>query len=110
MNTKSLHTRLKMALLLHSRESGFAMVIAVSLGLIMILVGLTMTMRSQGDQITASQQKATDQALAAAEKGVAFYQQLINTNRMLSRYDDCGLTNPDRATQPAGTSCSNTTA
>ncbi|MEB3150976.1 MAG: hypothetical protein VKL60_18400, partial [Sphaerospermopsis sp.] len=66
MNTKSLHTRLKMALLLHSRESGFAMVIAVSLGLIMILVGLTMTMRSQGDQITASQQKATDQALAAA--------------------------------------------
>lgn len=110
MNTKSLHTRLKMALLLHSRESGFAMVIAVSLGLIMILVGLSMTMRSQGDQITASQQKATDQALAAAEKGVAFYQQLINTNRMLSRYDDCGPTNPDRATQSAGTSCSNTTA
>jgi Tfp pilus assembly protein PilX len=94
MNTKSLHTRLKMALLLHSRESGFAMVIAVSLGLIMILVGLTMTMRSQGDQITASQQKATDQALAAAEKGVAFYQQFLNNNRMLAVYPNCNI-DPD---------------
>lgn len=102
MNTKSLHTRLKMALLLHSRESGFAMVIAVSLGLIMILVGLTMTMRSQGDQITASQQKATDQALAAAEKGVAYYQQFINANRMLSTYPDC---TKDRTNEPGGTAC-----
>ncbi|MBE9055662.1 hypothetical protein [Sphaerospermopsis sp. LEGE 08334] len=101
MNTKSLHTRLKMALLLHSRESGFAMVIAVSLGLIMILVGLTMTMRSQGDQITASQQKATDQALAAAEKGVAYYQQLINNNRMLSRYPDCR----NRSSSQPGAAC-----
>jgi hypothetical protein len=58
----------------------------------MILVGLTMTMRSQGDQITASQQKATDQALAAAEKGVAYYQQVLNTYRSLALYPDCAAT------------------
>ncbi|QYX29826.1 hypothetical protein [Sphaerospermopsis torques-reginae] len=104
MNTKSLHTRLKMALLLHSRESGFAMVIAVSLGLIMILVGLTMTMRSQGDQITASQQKATDQALAAAEQGVVFYQQLINTNRMLAAHPNSTWTTKLSGISPG---CSN---
>ncbi|MBD2293558.1 hypothetical protein H6G06_08665 [Anabaena sphaerica FACHB-251] len=84
-----MNTRLKMALLLHSGESGFAIVIAVSLGLIMILVGLTMTMRSQGDQIVASTQKATERSLAVAEKGVSYYHQFLNTNRLLATYPDC---------------------
>ncbi|MBK1989841.1 hypothetical protein A0J48_020300 [Sphaerospermopsis aphanizomenoides BCCUSP55] len=82
-------TRLKMALLLHSGESGFAIVIAVSLGLIMVLVGLAMTLRSQGDQIVASTQKVTERSLAAAEKGVSYYQQFLNANRLLATYPDC---------------------
>lgn len=84
-----MNTRIKMALLLHYGESGFAIVIAVSLGLIMILIGLTMTLRSQGDQILASSQKATERSLAAAEKGVAYYQAFLNSNRLLPRYPDC---------------------
>ncbi|MEA5575424.1 hypothetical protein [Anabaena sp. UHCC 0451] len=84
-----MNTRLKLALLLHTGESGFAMVIAVSMGLIMILVGLTMTMRSQGDQVVASRQKETDRAIGAAEKAIVHYQAFINENRLLSRHPDC---------------------
>jgi hypothetical protein len=87
-----MNTRLKMALLLHSGESGFAIVIAVSLGLIMILVGLTMTLRSQEDQSLSLTQKQTEQSLAIAEKGVAFYQQFFNVsaaNKRLALYNDC---------------------
>jgi uncharacterized membrane protein YgcG len=87
-----MNTRLKMALLLHSGESGFAIVIAVSLGLIMILVGLTLTMRSQGDQIVASSQKATEKSLAVAEKGIAYYHAFLNANRNLALYPDCRST------------------
>ncbi|WP_413175650.1 hypothetical protein [Anabaena azotica] len=87
-----MNTRFKMALLLHSGESGFALVIAISLGLIMILVGLTMTMRSQEDQVASSTQKNTERALAAAEKGVTYYQAFINSNRLLSTYPDCRTT------------------
>ncbi|TAF11212.1 MAG: hypothetical protein EAZ77_01250 [Nostocales cyanobacterium] len=94
-----------MALLLRSGESGFAVVIAVSLGLIMVLVGLTMTLRSQGDQVTASTQKSTERALAAAEKGIAFYQAFLNSsggNRRLSQYPDCVT----RASSSPGAVCS----
>lgn len=98
-----------MALLLQSGESGFAIVIAVTLGIIMVVVGLTMTIRSQGDQILASNQKETEQALAAAEKGIAFYQNFFNrggANRRLSQYSDCinrSNGNPGAACNDPGT-------
>lgn len=87
-----LNTRLKMALLLHSKESGFAIVIAVSLGLIMLMVGLTMILRSQNDQTVASTQKQTEETVAIAEKGIAYYQSFFNSNgtfRKLTKYPDC---------------------
>jgi Tfp pilus assembly protein PilX len=107
---KNINTRLKMALLLQSQEAGFAIVIAVSLGLIMILVGLTMTLRSQGDQVISSTQKQTDEALAAAEKGVTFYQNFFNANavnRQLVKFPDCN--NPPRDNEDPGTDCDDPT-
>ncbi|TAE57156.1 MAG: hypothetical protein EAZ76_05095 [Nostocales cyanobacterium] len=81
-----------MALLLHSGESGFAIVIAVSLGLIMLMVGLTMMLRSQNDQTIASTQKQTEETVAIAEKGVAYYQSFFNSSglyRRLAQFPDC---------------------
>ena len=51
-------------------EQGFAIPIAVGMGLIMILIASTLIVRSQGDQISASAQKATAQSLAIAEGGI----------------------------------------
>ena len=81
--------KLKFALKNYSSEQGFALPIAVGLGLVMILIGTTMVMRSQSDQMTASAQKATNQGLSAAETGISRFQSLINRNRMIALYGAC---------------------
>jgi hypothetical protein len=82
-----MNPRLKLALILHKGEKGFATVIAMGLGLVMILVGLTMAIRSQSDVALSSTQKVTSRALAAAEVGVSRYQYLLNTVRDLAKED-----------------------
>jgi Tfp pilus assembly protein PilX len=110
----SLNTRLKMALLLQSGESGFAIVIAVALGLIMLMVGLTMILRSQNDQTIASTQKQTEETVAIAEKGVAYYTSFLNRNglyRRLATFPDCRNPQPrgigEACNDPASTTQAN---
>lgn len=55
----------------HQSEQGFALPVAIGLGLAMTLVGTTMVIRSQGDQVTASAQRETAQSSAIAEGGIA---------------------------------------
>jgi len=50
-------------------EQGFAIPVAVGIGLITILVATTMMLRSQDDQVTALAQKQTAQSLGIAEGG-----------------------------------------
>ena len=76
--------KLKIALRLRSNEQGFAMPIVIGLGLIMTLVAITMIVRSQGDQVTASAQKATTQSLGTTETGITRVQSLLNRYRILS--------------------------
>ncbi len=71
-------------------EQGFAMPIVMGIGLIMLLISATMIVRSQGDQVTASAQKSTTQALSAAETGITRYQSLINNNRLIAMYSRTG--------------------
>ncbi|MBV8885912.1 MAG: hypothetical protein JO235_18220 [Chroococcidiopsidaceae cyanobacterium CP_BM_RX_35] len=73
----------------YNNEQGFAMPIAVVLGLIMLLIGGTMLLRSLGDQVTASAQKATSRALGAAETGITHYQAFIISNKIIATYPDC---------------------
>jgi len=54
--------KVKMALGRRSSEQGFAIPIAVGLGLVMLLVECDI-IRSQGDQVTASAQKGATQSL-----------------------------------------------
>jgi hypothetical protein len=72
---KKLRARLR-----HRRfsERGFALPIALGLGLIMILIGATMIVRSQGDQITALAQKNTAQSLTVNEAGVTRSISILN--------------------------------
>lgn len=69
------------------RDRGFALPLAVGMGLIMILVGMTMIARSQNDQVTASAQKATTRGLSATETGITRYQSFLNNFRPLATYD-----------------------
>lgn len=85
-----MNKKLKIALISCSSEQGFAMPIAIGLGLVMILIAATLLIRSQGDQVTASAQKATSRSLSAAEIGINRYQSLINNNRVIATYSRTG--------------------
>jgi hypothetical protein len=78
-----MNKKLKMALGRRSSEQGFAIPIAVGLGLVMLLVGMTMIIRSQGDRVTASAQKGTAQSLSVAETGITYVQAFLIKNRGL---------------------------
>jgi Tfp pilus assembly protein PilX len=85
-----MNPKLKISLIRRTTsEQGFAMPVALGLGLIMALIGVTMIVRSQGDRVTSAAQKATASSLSAAETGIARYQSLINTNRPISMYPGC---------------------
>lgn len=83
--------RLKLALRRRSSEQGFAIPIAIGLGLIMILIATMMIMRSQGDQVTASAQKGAAQSLALTEGGVtrslSTVNQYTNGSLLILNYD-----------------------
>lgn len=87
-----MNKRLKTALICRYNDRGFAMPVAIGLGLIILLIAATMLARSRGDQVTASAQKSTNQGLSAAETGVTRYQSLINNNRVIATYKDCAGT------------------
>jgi hypothetical protein len=71
-------------------EQGFALPVAIGLGLVMLLLGVTMIVRSQNDQVNASAQKATAESLAAAEVGVSKVQTFLNLYRVLATVPSTG--------------------
>lgn len=101
-----MNRKLRIALKRRNSEQGFALPVAMGMGLVMILVATTMLIRSQGDQVTASAQKATNQGLSAAETGITRFQDLINTNRIIALYRDCQGTRSSGACLDSGTTLS----
>ncbi len=101
---------MRLALMRNSNEKGFALPIAMGVGLVIVLLGAVMMARSQTDRVTSSTQKATTQGLSAAETGVARYQDLVNKYRAISTYNNTGTvswTNPSSI--PNISSCGSTT-
>ncbi|WP_126147614.1 hypothetical protein [Synechococcus elongatus] len=68
----------------------------------MLTIGAAMVARSQIDQVTAISQRSTAQGEAAAEAGLALYQNLITNNRAIANY--CS------ATTTVGDGCQGSTA
>jgi hypothetical protein len=64
-----------------SNEEGFAIPIALGMGLIMILLATTAIVRSQNGQVVAINKKASAQSLVAAETGISRVQNFLNRNR-----------------------------
>lgn len=70
-----------------SEQEGFAIPAVIGIGLIIILAGTTMLIRSREDQIQASAQKATLRGISAAETGISQVQAFLNQNRVVAKYD-----------------------
>ncbi|MBW4577863.1 MAG: hypothetical protein KME08_21755 [Aphanothece sp. CMT-3BRIN-NPC111] len=79
-----MNQKLKIALIRRSSEQGFAMPVALGMGLVMLLVGATMIVRSQSESATGSAQKNTSLGLSAAEAGVTKVQSFLTANRFLA--------------------------
>ena len=83
-----MNPRLKLALIRHTGEEGFASVIAVGVGLVLMIIGLTMALRSQSDVALSSTQRSTSRALSAAEVGVTRYQNLLRNANLITCNSD----------------------
>ena len=78
-----------------SRDKGFVIPIVLGFGFLLLIIGLTIVLKSQGDQITASSQKASANSEAVAELGITRFQNLINSNRVIADYPACTTWNTD---------------
>jgi Tfp pilus assembly protein PilX len=98
--------KLAIALINQSNQKGFALPIAIGMGLFLLLIATIMMFRSQSDRVSAASQKATTQSLSAAETGVTRYQHLINNNRAISTYPNSGTVSWANASSiPGITAC-----
>ncbi len=70
--------------LMANKEKGFALPLAVLIGLIMMVTGMTMIMRAQGDQSKVIAQNAKADGLRSSEAGVARVQDLLNSVRVMA--------------------------
>jgi hypothetical protein len=100
-----LNARKKGARLKHSRgikdsleikNRGFVLPLVIGLGLMIILIGLTLFLRSQNAQISAIARQDSAQGLSSAEAGVTLAQAFVDRRRFLAD-DDSGT-----ATSTAG--------
>jgi hypothetical protein len=70
--------------LLRRSEKGFALPLALMIGLILIGTGITMISRSQGDQMKVVAQKSRAEGLTGTEAGLARVQDYLNTVRLMA--------------------------
>ena len=73
--------------LMANKEKGFALPLAVLIGLILMVTGITMIMRAQGDQSKVIAQKVRADALRSSEVGLARVQDLLNSVRVMARFN-----------------------
>ncbi|MCZ8250021.1 MULTISPECIES: hypothetical protein [unclassified Microcystis] len=73
--------------LMANKEKGFALPLAVLIGLILMVTGMTMIMRAQGDQSKVIAQKARADSLTSSEVGLARVQDLLNSVRVMATVD-----------------------
>ncbi|WP_125730955.1 DUF7305 domain-containing protein [Microcystis viridis] len=73
--------------LMANKEKGFALPLAVLIGLILMVTGMTMIMRAQGDQSKVIAQKARADSLTSSGVGLARVQDLLNSVRVMATFD-----------------------
>ncbi|CAO5019748.1 EF-hand domain-containing protein [Microcystis aeruginosa] len=73
--------------LMANREKGFALALALLIGVIIMGTGITVMMRVQGDQSKVIAQKSRADALSSSEAGVARVRDLLNSVRVMATVD-----------------------
>lgn len=88
-----MNTRFKLSLINYLnqrrvfRDSGFALPLAIMVGLCIVVVGMAVVMQAQGNQSKVVSQKAKSVVNAAAESGLTNVQNFLNNNSFLAKYN-----------------------
>ncbi|MBC8120757.1 MAG: hypothetical protein H7Y22_02835 [Gemmatimonadaceae bacterium] len=92
-----------------SPGKGFALPLAIGVGLVMLLASTIMIFRSQRDSVTASNQKQTNQSLGVAEAGIARVLNILPQYPTLATYNFADWKNANATTPavPGLVSCDN---
>jgi hypothetical protein len=67
-----------------NHQSGFAMPLALGLGLVMIIVATTMIGRSQSDRLTTNSQRESSRATSVSEAGIVRVQSFLDRHKLLA--------------------------
>jgi hypothetical protein len=70
-----------------STQTGFAMPLALGLGLVMIIVAASMIGRSQSDRSTTVSQREINRALSVSEAGIVRVQSFLDRHKILANKD-----------------------
>ena len=73
--------------LMANKEKGFALPLALLIGLILMVTGMSMIMRAQGDQSKVIAQNAKADGFRSSEAGVTRVQDLLNSVRVMARFN-----------------------
>ncbi len=92
----STHTLLRRLLRARLSEGGFAIPVAIALGLLMVLLGLINIIKSQEEDLISISQTQSNKALSAAEAGVTQLRELIQRNKPLAIFDSASWTTTGR--------------
>jgi hypothetical protein len=88
-----------------STQAGFAMPLALGMGLVMIIVAASMIGRSQSDRIVTNSQRETGRALSVAEAGVVRVQSFLDRYKILANQDLDQWSKILKKSSPVLTSC-----
>jgi hypothetical protein len=70
-----------------SVQAGFALPLALGLGLVMIIVAASIIGRSQSDRMTTNSQREINRALSISEAGVIRFQSFLDRHKLLATKD-----------------------
>ncbi|MEB3249749.1 MAG: hypothetical protein VKK07_10435 [Merismopediaceae bacterium] len=93
-----INTRLKLLLICNlnrqkiNSHRGFALPMAMMVGMVILVVGATIIIRAQSDQSKMITQSTTNRAMAIAEAGATRYIEFLNNNRGLIPFPSCVTT------------------
>jgi hypothetical protein len=68
----------------NSLEAGFALPVAIGMGLVMIIVAASMIGRAQSDRVITNSQRETSRALSTSEAGIIRVQSFLDRHKILA--------------------------
>ncbi|MEM8719772.1 MAG: hypothetical protein AAGE84_10745 [Cyanobacteria bacterium P01_G01_bin.39] len=101
---------LKTLLQRRARDEGFTLPMVIALGLVMVLLGTANIVKSSEENLNATIQNSSSDALAIAEVGITKYREFLNQNRILTVYNhDVWTSNDVDGVNVVGQTCSDLT-